>query len=253
MSTERIKSVETINTDTLVAIENNQPTTTSLKIAEYFGKRHADVLKKIETLETSQEFRERNFSLSFIDQKIPNGASKQTPMYQITKDGFTFLTMGFTGARAAKFKENYILAFNKMEETLKAQTQTPPPISTAEGLLASIQLMVNIEKQQKEQEEILKKQGEKLMELETKATGVVVDIHSVAEFKTVKELEKDYLGREINYFINKKYVEARGLSFQEAHRTAWKDYRNETGFDYAGAKFATKESKQHFLDWLKAV
>jgi phage regulator Rha-like protein len=35
--------------------------------------------------------------------------------YQITKDGFAFLVMGFTGKVAAKFKEAYILAFNKLE------------------------------------------------------------------------------------------------------------------------------------------
>lgn len=140
-----------------------------------------------------------------------------------------------------------------VRELFEGKTQTPPPISTAEGLLASIQLMVNLEKVQKIQAEAIKKQGEKLLELETKATGVVVDIHSVKDYKTVKELEKDYLGREINYFVNQKFVEAKGLSFQEAHRTAWKDYRYDTGFDYAGAKFTTKESKQDFLNWLKSL
>ena len=40
-------------------------------------------------------------------------------MYYITRDGFTFLVMGFTGKVAAKFKEYYINAFNAMEETLR--------------------------------------------------------------------------------------------------------------------------------------
>ena len=140
-----------------------------------------------------------------------------------------------------------------VRELFEGKTQTPPPISTAEGLLASIQLMVNLEKVQKIQAEAIKKQGEKLLELETKATGVVVDIHSVKDYTTVKELEMDYLGREINYFVNQKFVEARGFGFRDAHRTAWKDYKADTGFDYAGAKFATKESKQDFLNWLKSL
>jgi len=42
--------------------------------------------------------------------------------YQITKDGFVFLAMGFTGKKAAQFKEAYITAFNDME----AQLRTPP-------------------------------------------------------------------------------------------------------------------------------
>jgi Rha family phage regulatory protein len=36
-------------------------------------------------------------------------------MYLMTRDGFTFLAMGFTGARAAEFKERYIAEFNRME------------------------------------------------------------------------------------------------------------------------------------------
>ena len=40
-------------------------------------------------------------------------------MYDITKDGFTSLVMGFTGRDAAKFKEAYIKRFNEMEATLK--------------------------------------------------------------------------------------------------------------------------------------
>lgn len=37
----------------------------------------------------------------------------------MTRDGFTFLAMGFTGERAAQFKEAYISAFNEMENRLK--------------------------------------------------------------------------------------------------------------------------------------
>ena len=37
----------------------------------------------------------------------------------MTKDGFTFLVMGFTGKKAAKFKELYIRRFNEMEQYIK--------------------------------------------------------------------------------------------------------------------------------------
>jgi phage regulator Rha-like protein len=39
-------------------------------------------------------------------------------MYYITKDGFMMLAMGFSGDKAAKFKEAFIMAFNKMEHAL---------------------------------------------------------------------------------------------------------------------------------------
>ena len=40
-------------------------------------------------------------------------------MYQIAKDGFALLVMGYTGEKAMKFKEDYIKAFNKMENELR--------------------------------------------------------------------------------------------------------------------------------------
>lgn len=48
----------------------------------------------------------------------PNGGTRKLPCYQITRDGFAFLAMGFTGKRAAQFKEAYINAFNQMEKQL---------------------------------------------------------------------------------------------------------------------------------------
>lgn len=45
-------------------------------------------------------------------------------MYYLTRDGFTFLAMGFTGKVAAKFKEAYIEAFNDMERRLQEQKST---------------------------------------------------------------------------------------------------------------------------------
>ena len=40
-------------------------------------------------------------------------------MEVMSRDGFTFLAMGFTGREAAQFKEDYIAEFNAMEEELK--------------------------------------------------------------------------------------------------------------------------------------
>ncbi|MEJ1549398.1 Rha family transcriptional regulator, partial [Escherichia coli] len=45
--------------------------------------------------------------------------------YQITKNGFVFLVMGFTGKKAAAFKEAYIAEFDRMEEELRRNNTTP--------------------------------------------------------------------------------------------------------------------------------
>ena len=101
----------------LVAIENNEVVTSSIKVAEVFGKQHKDVLKAVKSLDISEEFRERNFALSKIDYQNGN-IKKQLPMYYITRDGFMFLVMGFTGKMAARWKGAYIKAFNEMEKML---------------------------------------------------------------------------------------------------------------------------------------
>ncbi|WP_260458301.1 Rha family transcriptional regulator [Bacteroides salyersiae] len=43
---------------------------------------------------------------------------KKGPMFYLTRDGFTFLAMGFTGKVAVEFKETYINAFNEMEKAI---------------------------------------------------------------------------------------------------------------------------------------
>lgn len=102
----------------LIKIEGNRAVTTSLKVAEVFGKQHKDILKAIGNLECSEEFGRLNFAPTQIDFKMPTGGIRKDKAYTITKDGFVFLAMGFTGAKAAKFKEEYIKAFNDMESGL---------------------------------------------------------------------------------------------------------------------------------------
>ena len=104
----------------LVAVENEHAVTTSLIVAEVFGKQHKDVLKAVKSLDCSEDFRERNFAPSKIAYQNGN-IKKQLPMYYITRDGFMFLVMGFTGKTAAKWKEAYIKAFNEMEAKIRAE------------------------------------------------------------------------------------------------------------------------------------
>ncbi|EEH4116148.1 transcriptional regulator [Salmonella enterica subsp. enterica] len=104
-----------------VTVENGRAITTSVAVAEYFRKMHKDVLKKIDNLECSTEFSERNFApAEYTDEQ-----GKKRPAYKITKNGFVFLVMGFTGKKAAAFKEAYIAEFDRMENELH-QNNAPP-------------------------------------------------------------------------------------------------------------------------------
>ena len=99
----------------LIPLVDGKPMADSRHIAEHFDKRHGDTLRAIEMLECSEEFAERNFAFSSYR---PDGATRDYKMCQMTRDGFTFLVMGFTGKKAAEWKEKYIAAFNEMEKAL---------------------------------------------------------------------------------------------------------------------------------------
>ncbi|HCT5134542.1 TPA: Rha family transcriptional regulator [Aeromonas hydrophila] len=114
----------------IISLHHGQPVTTSLKVAEVFGKQHKDVLRKIATLDCSKVFNERNFALVTYQ----DGKGEARPAYEMTKDGFIFVVMGFTGAKAAATKEAYINAFNWMAEQLAAQRSQPAIILTDDEL-----------------------------------------------------------------------------------------------------------------------
>lgn len=119
--TEVVQDAPTDQELSLVAVENEHAVTTSLRVAEVFGKQHKNVLRDIQNLECSDDFRKLNFEPSHIIKQLPNNGSKKLPMYYITRDGFMFLVMGFTGKTAAKWKEAYIKAFNEMEAKIRAE------------------------------------------------------------------------------------------------------------------------------------
>ncbi|HGP2733304.1 TPA: Rha family transcriptional regulator [Salmonella enterica] len=97
--------------------------TSSLAVADYFIKRHDNVIQKIKNLECSSKFA----ALNFKESEYTDVSGRKLPCYNITRDGFAFLAMGFTGKRAAQFKEAYINAFNQMER----QLSTPSVLSDA--------------------------------------------------------------------------------------------------------------------------
>ena len=101
----------------MVERHDSQIITTSMKVAEFFGKQHKDVLRRIRDLGCSPEFNERNFApVEYLDQK-----GERRPAYEMTKDGFVLLVMGYSGAKAMRIKEAYISAFNWMADQLQQE------------------------------------------------------------------------------------------------------------------------------------
>lgn len=96
---------------------NGEPVTTSLKVAEQFHKSHKNVLRGISNLSCSEEFRRLNFEpRDYIDAR-----GKVQPMYEMTKNGFLFLVLGYNGQKAGETKEKYIAAFDSLVELVVKQ------------------------------------------------------------------------------------------------------------------------------------
>ncbi|MCD4905477.1 Rha family transcriptional regulator [Enterococcus faecalis] len=122
----------------LVIMKNQQAVTTSLQVAETFGKEHKVVLKAIDEL---KEGVAQNYADLFYDDSYIHKQNKQSYRQVImNRDGFTLLAMGFTGQKALQFKLKYIEAFNQMEKEIQQ-----PKLPTSQRELAMLALSANEE------------------------------------------------------------------------------------------------------------
>lgn len=90
---------------------------TSRQVAEDFEKMHKHVLRAIEDKISLNPI--LGSAKYFIESSYKDSTGRSNKEYLLTKDGFTFLVMGFTGAKADEWKLKYIEAFNKMEQAIK--------------------------------------------------------------------------------------------------------------------------------------
>ena len=98
---------------------DDQPAVRSDIVAYHFKRNHRDVLRDIRKLRAkcTESFYRRNFApVEYADSK-----GEKRPAYLLTRDGFSLLVMGFTGAEAVRWKIRYIEAFNALEAAALAQ------------------------------------------------------------------------------------------------------------------------------------
>ena len=111
--------------------ENENPVTNSLLVAEKFEKEHKDVLRDIRNLTaqfcavrfpTAENLTAENSAVRnmFVETTYISSRGRDEPIFVMNRDGFSLLAMGFTGEKALQFKLEYINAFNKMEQALRA-------------------------------------------------------------------------------------------------------------------------------------
>lgn len=128
----------------LVIMQNQQAVTTSLKVAEVFGKEHRNVMQSIKNLTAENSAVKK----MFVESTYLNSRGQEWPMFYMNRDGFTLLAMGFTGKKALEFKLKYIEAFNKMESYIKKEQQFAMPKTFGEALQLAADQQKLIEKNQ---------------------------------------------------------------------------------------------------------
>lgn len=97
--------------------------TSSKVVAEKFGKEHYVVLRAIrDMIKKEPEWGALNFA-SF---KINDLTGESTSHYEMTRDGYSMLVMGFTGKQAMEWKIKFLEAFNAMEQRLRASPMPAP-------------------------------------------------------------------------------------------------------------------------------
>lgn len=96
----------------MINIFDDKLTVSSLQVARDFDKRHCDIIRAIEDIKA------KNCVLTkmLIETSYVAGTGKKYKSYELTRDGFSLLVMGFTGRKALEWKLKYIEAFNLMED-----------------------------------------------------------------------------------------------------------------------------------------
>lgn len=165
----------TINND------NGTLTVSSLQVAEDFEKEHRNVVQAIEELKKGVA--EKSADL-FIESSYQHPQNKQTyKCYNLTRDGFSLLVMGFTGKKALEWKLKYIEAFNLMEQKIRERYSDISP---------QLQFLIDMERKQKQLE---KKQEE----LESK----IADISEIRDNTIKATFEYGRISSELQKSISK--------------------------------------------------
>lgn len=110
-----------------ISVSDGHAVTTSKNVASVFGKKHFNVLRDIKDLQADcpLDWYELNFECIQIPVDLGLGRTRKDPAYEITRDGFVLLAMGFTGKQALQFKIAYLERFNEMERQRVAQQSGP--------------------------------------------------------------------------------------------------------------------------------
>lgn len=116
------KKLDKVNNEFGLYERKGEPMCSSRQIAETFGKRHDHVLRDIQSIKNrckeGQNLNPQFWGANYVE-SFYKSRGKKYPEFFLTRDGFVFLVMGYTGGNADELKVAYIKRFNQMESFIK--------------------------------------------------------------------------------------------------------------------------------------
>lgn len=215
----------------LVFVENGKLFTDSLRVHEFFGKEHKNVLadidniiKKLNTplylnglLDHASTSKNTEFSrLNFQPSDYTNDRGKTYRKYNMTEDGFALVVMGYIDVKAMTAKVRFINEFNRMKEELN---KSKLPSSYKEALIA---LVTQVEENEKLQTQKLMLE-QVIAENEPKIS-YVDKILSAKNAITIKQIAHDYglTAQKLNKILHNERIQYK----QSGQWLLYKDHLN---------------------------
>lgn len=176
----------------------------SRDVAAYFSKQHAHVLRDIDALlKSAPELGLSNFGEGYYT--LPATGSQQHRAFDMDRQGFELLAMGFTGNKALRWKIAYVRAFKTMEDALRK----PAVIDFSDPKIA-LGFIEHLTGKVQEQEAIIVEQGGRLKKLDRiEAAGGSMCLTDAA--KTLKVRPQELI----------RFMQSRGFIYKRVGNTAW--------------------------------
>ena len=146
----------------MVFARDGEVYTNSQHVAAHFGKLHKNVLRDIDELIVHGSDLSHAY-FQEVSEAHPAVANRQIRSFDLTKDGFTLLVMGYTGPKAIPFKLAYIAKFNAMEAELRAR---PTPAINYADPQVLIGVMQHLQGQLSEKDAVIAAQGEQIKHMD---------------------------------------------------------------------------------------
>ncbi|MCK1982196.1 MULTISPECIES: Rha family transcriptional regulator [Peribacillus] len=214
----------------LVYIENGQVVTSSLTIAEVFGKEHknvmADIVNQIGKLVVAgeEEFSRLNFQRS----TYKNERGREYDCCLLSEDAFTLIAMSYVTPEAMKFKVKFIKEFKRIKEEITK----PRVLSDREQLIASMKLSL-----------------ETAEEIEVIKNDVELIKHQVSEEITLNHGQQQTLHHEI-----KKRVESIKDDYDLTKREIYSQIHSHLRRAFSAPKyiFVKRKDYEEAVSWVKS-